>query len=54
MPSTRGIRMSISTTCGSGSGIIGLTERVGLAGGHLDHGVTAGEFRLRASLPWPA
>ena len=39
---------------GSGSGIIGLTERVGLAGGHLDHGVTAGEFRLRASLPWPA
>jgi signal transduction histidine kinase len=39
---------------GSGSGIIGLTERVDLAGGGLEHGVTAGEFRLRASLPWPA
>lgn len=39
---------------GSGSGIIGLTERVDLAGGRLEHGVEAGEFRLRASLPWPA
>jgi signal transduction histidine kinase len=39
---------------GSGSGIIGLPERIGLAGGYLDHGSTAGEFRLRASLPWPA
>jgi len=43
------------TAPGSGSGIIGLTERVGLAGGDLEHGVTsAGEFRLRASLPWNA
>jgi signal transduction histidine kinase len=39
---------------GSGSGITGLTERVDLAGGSLEHGVAAGEFRLRASLPWPA
>jgi signal transduction histidine kinase len=40
---------------GSGSGIIGLTERVGLVGGDIEHGVTpAGEFRLRASLPWSA
>ena len=37
---------------GSGVGLVGLTERVGLAGGTLDHAVTAtGEFRLRAELP---
>ena len=39
----------------SGNGLIGLAERVRLVGGHLDHEVTAdGEFRLRATLPWPA
>ena len=40
---------------GAGTGLIGLLERVGLAGGHLEHGWTAdGEFLLRAELPWPA
>jgi signal transduction histidine kinase len=39
---------------GSGTGLIGLTERVRLAGGKLDHQVTDGEFRLSARLPWPA
>jgi len=40
---------------GSGTGLIGLTERVRLAGGELDQAVTdCGEFRLRARLPWPA
>jgi len=40
---------------GSGAGLVGLTERVRLAGGELDHDITAaGEFRLHASLPWPA
>jgi hypothetical protein len=43
-----------SAAPGSGSGITGLTERVDLAGGSLEHGAAAGEFRLRASLPWPA
>jgi signal transduction histidine kinase len=39
---------------GAGTGLIGLSERVGLAGGHLDHETTAkGQFRLRARLPWP-
>jgi signal transduction histidine kinase len=39
---------------GSGAGLIGLTERVQLAGGRLDHEVTAtGEFHLHAWLPWP-
>jgi signal transduction histidine kinase len=39
---------------GSGTGLIGLTERVRLAGGELDHQATDGEFRLSARLPWPA
>ncbi|MFL6124128.1 sensor histidine kinase [Actinophytocola sp.] len=39
---------------GSGTGLVGLTERVRLVGGQLDHGTTATEFRVSASLPWPA
>jgi len=40
---------------GSGTGLVGLTERVHLAGGTLDHGkAPGGGFRLEASLPWPA
>jgi signal transduction histidine kinase len=43
-----------SLTPGSGTGLVGLTERVQLAGGTLDHGQTpGGGFRLEASLPWP-
>ena len=38
---------------GSGLGLVGLTERVRLAGGRLDHGVSDGRFRLQARLPWP-
>jgi len=39
---------------GSGTGLIGLTERVRLAGGEIDHAISAdGEFVLRAWLPWP-
>ena len=38
---------------GSGVGLVGLTERVRLAGGQLDHQITDGEFRLWAWLPWP-
>jgi signal transduction histidine kinase len=40
---------------GSGTGLVGLTERVQLAGGTLDHGqAPGGGFRLEASLPWPS
>ena len=43
------------TLAGSGTGLIGLTERVRLAGGELDHAVSAdGDFVLRARIPWPA
>jgi signal transduction histidine kinase len=39
----------------AGTGLIGLLERVSLGGGHLEHGWTPdGEFRLLATLPWPA
>ena len=37
---------------GAGTGLIGLAERVSLAGGELEHGVDAdGAFVLRARLP---
>ena len=39
---------------GAGAGLIGLAERVALADGRLEHGVTAGGYQLRAWLPWRA
>ncbi|WP_031470944.1 sensor histidine kinase, partial [Sciscionella sediminilitoris] len=39
---------------GSGTGLIGLTERARLAGGTLDHYTGDEEFRLRSWLPWSA
>lgn len=42
------------TAPGSGTGLVGLAERVHLAGGELDHETNdTGEFRLRARIPWP-
>jgi signal transduction histidine kinase len=38
---------------GSGSGLVGLRERVQLAGGRLDARAGRGRFRLWAVLPWP-
>jgi signal transduction histidine kinase len=39
---------------GAGVGLVGLRERVELAGGTLDAGPThAGGWRLRAWFPWP-
>ncbi len=40
---------------GAGTGIVGLVERATLAGGRLEHGMTAeGDYRLWAWLPWEA
>nr|WP_308315821.1 histidine kinase [Streptomyces sp. CC228A] len=40
---------------GSGQGLIGLTERAALLGGHLTHGPEPeGGFAVRAWLPWPS
>jgi signal transduction histidine kinase len=38
---------------GAGTGLIGLEERVMLAGGRLAHGPRDGEFVVEAVLPWP-
>ncbi|RGC69768.1 sensory histidine kinase UhpB [Micromonospora sp. MW-13] len=40
---------------GTGTGLVGVAERVSLAGGRLEHGRDgSGDFRLTAWLPWPA
>ncbi|WP_433390480.1 sensor histidine kinase [Micromonospora sp. KLBMP9576] len=40
---------------GAGTGLVGIAERVSLAGGRLEHGRDdSGDFRLAAWLPWPA
>ncbi|GAA1653416.1 sensor histidine kinase [Catellatospora bangladeshensis] len=40
---------------GTGTGLIGLAERVSLAGGRIEHGHTGGgDFRLWTWQPWPA
>ena len=39
---------------GAGQGLIGLAERVTLAGGRLSHGRAEADYVLRAWLPWPA
>jgi signal transduction histidine kinase len=40
---------------GSGTGLVGVAERISLVGGQLEHGPTrSGEYRLWAWLPWSA
>ncbi|MER5703653.1 histidine kinase [Micromonospora sp. NPDC002296] len=46
---------SSSAIPGAGTGLVGVAERVSLAGGRLEHGRDgSGDFRLTAWLPWPA
>ncbi|MGA5302624.1 sensor histidine kinase [Nucisporomicrobium flavum] len=44
----------VSAVPGSGLGLVGIEERVWLAGGRVEHGAGADGFSLRAWLPWPA
>jgi signal transduction histidine kinase len=45
--------VGVAAVPGAGAGLIGLAERVELAGGSLSHGADAsGDFVLRAELPW--
>lgn len=37
----------------SGLGLVGMAERVEIAGGRIDHSLTGDRFELRAWLPWP-
>jgi signal transduction histidine kinase len=47
------VAASTAGSDGSGAGLVGLAERVSLAGGELEHGPNeAGDFVLRATLPW--
>jgi signal transduction histidine kinase len=51
--SRRPVGVAAAPLPGAGSGLIGLSERVALAGGELQHGPdAAGDFVLRATLPW--
>ncbi|MEV6495004.1 sensor histidine kinase, partial [Actinoplanes sp. NPDC051633] len=50
---TLGPQRTTASAPSGGAGLVGLTERVNLAGGQLDHHCIDGEFRLHASLPWP-
>ncbi len=54
-----GVRPPASVPPGAGAGLVGLAERVELAGGRFAHGIHrapdgALTFRLEAWLPWPA
>lgn len=51
---TNPLRPGLPALPGSGTGLVGLTERVRIVGGRLEHGRDGGRFRLRAWLPWPA
>ncbi|MEV0897466.1 histidine kinase [Actinoplanes sp. NPDC049802] len=39
---------------GAGLGLVGIGERVALAGGRVSHGPAGGFFHLDAELPWPS
>jgi signal transduction histidine kinase len=39
---------------GGGRGLVGISERVALAGGRVTHGPERDSFHLEAELPWPA
>ena len=47
-------RVATENRNGNGTGLIGLAERIRLAGGEFEHGRSAEEFHIRAELPWPA
>jgi len=57
------LRITVTNACGespgrpavpgAGKGLVGLGERVTLAGGRIAYGVDRGAFRLQAWLPWP-
>ncbi|GAA4415234.1 hypothetical protein GCM10023169_01360 [Georgenia halophila] len=43
----------VAAVPGSGTGLVGLEERLQLVGGRLEHGVNGRRFVLSAWLPWP-
>jgi signal transduction histidine kinase len=56
-----GLRVEVSNplgaataTPGSGTGLVGLSERMAFCGGRIEHSRDGDRFRLQAWLPWPA
>ncbi|WP_238010036.1 histidine kinase [Dactylosporangium sp. AC04546] len=57
-----GLRVEVSNPCSAvdsavpsgGVGLVGIRERLLLAGGRVQYGMTGERFRLEAWLPWPA
>jgi signal transduction histidine kinase len=59
-----GLRILVTNPCplpaarpavpGAGMGLVGVSERVAMAGGTVEHGPHGDDFRLEARLPWPA
>jgi signal transduction histidine kinase len=47
-------RRTVDTMPGTGAGLTGLSERLTIDGGTIEHGVIDGTFRLTTRLPWPA
>ncbi|GIG66711.1 sensor histidine kinase [Phytomonospora endophytica] len=45
---------AVTAIPGTGTGLVGLGERVLLAGGRLAHGPDDGDFRVHVWLPWPS
>ena len=52
-PAAPGAAAPAAAVPGTGTGLIGLAERVELTGGTLSARARDGEFRLHAWLPWP-
>ncbi len=50
---TNPVRTSRGALPGSGTGLVGLAERVRIVGGRFEHGQDGAQFRLSAWLPWP-
>lgn len=48
------LRPAAEPAHGSGTGLIGVAERVAMLGGTTEHGVVGAEFVVTARLPWPA
>jgi signal transduction histidine kinase len=51
-PLTTVANAAIEPIPGAGSGLVGINERVTLAGGELSYGVVERNFVLTARLPW--
>jgi signal transduction histidine kinase len=52
-PAVPGVGVAAPAVPGAGVGLVGVEERVALAGGRVEYGADRDTFRLEAWLPWP-